>query len=169
MKEKSDFARKPKIARGHELVFPVMALVFAIYYLSTIMDLTWEAQINGVLIGSILILLVLFFLAKVAWEVFRGVAVLSFDVLTQPGRIQLTRIGVLLLGIAYVIVIQWAGFTLTTFGFLIAAMLLLGVRSPFRLILISLIFSSAGYYFFIELLETRLPPGPIERLIDWLI
>jgi len=169
MEEKPDFTRKQKIARGHELIFPVMALIFAIYYLSTIMDLTWEAQINGVLIGSVLILLVFFFLAKVALEVFRGVAVLNFDVLTKPGRIQLTRIGILLLGIAYVIVIQWAGFTLTTFGFLIAAMLLLGVRSPVRLIFIPLVFSSAGYYFFIKLLETRLPPGPLERLIDWLI
>jgi len=168
MNEKIDMQKKEKKAKGDELVFPLMALAFAIYYLSTIMGLSWEAQINGVLIGSVLIFLIAIFLVKTALELWRGEINLKFEKFVFKEGIQLTRIWFMLLGVAYVIVIPWAGFTLTTFGFLLASMLLLGVRSPIKLLAVSVALSASGYFFFIHLLDTRLPPGPIERLIGWL-
>ncbi len=80
----------------------------------------------------------------------------------------MVKLGLLALGVAYVLVIPWLGYTLTTFAFLIAAMLILGVFSPSRLIGISLVLSLTGYYFFIVLLDTRFAPGPFEKFIQWL-
>lgn len=169
MEERSDSLKNHKKAKGDELVFPLMALAFAIYYLYTIMDLSWEAQINGVLIGSTLILLIIIFLIKTAVAVLRGEADLKFKTLITHRSAQFKRFGLLFLAVLYVIVIPWAGFTLTTFAFLLTAMILLGVRSPLRLLTISLVLAITGYYFFISLLDTRFPPGPIERLIEWLL
>ncbi len=64
MEEKKDSEQKQLTRKGDDLVFPIMALLFAFYYLYTIKDLAWEAQINGFLISSILIILVLIFLVK---------------------------------------------------------------------------------------------------------
>ncbi|MDF1592521.1 MAG: hypothetical protein P1P89_13470 [Desulfobacterales bacterium] len=168
MNEKSDTPEKEKKAKGDELVFPLMALAFAIYYLYTIMDLSWEAQINGVLIGSILIFLVFIFLFKTALDRWQGKISLKFKNFVFKSGARFTRVWFLLLAVAYVIVIPWGGFTLTTFSYLVAAMLLLGVRSPVRLFTISLALSISGYFFFITLLETRFPSGPVERMIEWL-
>jgi len=169
MNEKPDIPKKEKKAKGDELVFPIMALAFAIYYLYTIMDLTWEAQINGVLVGSILIFLIGIFLFRTVLDRWRGKISLKFKTFVFKSSIQLSRVWFLLLAVAYVIVIPWGGFTLTTFGYLLAAMLLLGVRSPVRLFSISLALSISGYFFFITLLHTRFPSGPVERLLEWLL
>ena len=55
MKETAGSEQKQPAMKGDELVLPIMALLFAIYYFYTIKDLSWEAQINGLMIGSILI------------------------------------------------------------------------------------------------------------------
>jgi len=155
-----------KKARGDELVLPLIALAFAIYYLSTIWDLTWEAQINGVLIGGVLIVLIFVFLFKIAAEYFRGDTSLRMEKLVSLDQHQIKRIGLILLTAAYVFFIQWTGLTLTTFLFLMAAMALLGVRSRLLMLGISIVLSILGYIFFIVLLNTRFPPGPVERLIE---
>lgn len=168
MKETIGSEQKDTPRKGDDLVFPIMALLFAIYYFYTIRGLSWEAQINGALVGSILIILVLIFLVKTGLEVIRGQANLRSKSLFKFNRVQMIKIGLLSLAVGYVLVIPWAGYTLTTFTFLIAAMLVLGVFSPTKLIGISLVLSLAGYYFFIELLDTRFTPGPFESFIQWL-
>jgi len=156
---------KPK---GDELVLPIVALLFALYYFYTIKDLAWEAQINGFLIGSVLILLVLIFLARTGLEVIRRQASLEFSDLFRWGPFQAARLGLFGLAVAYVLVIPYAGYTLTTLAFLAAAMFVLGVRSLVKILGISLILSFTGYYLFIALLDTRFPPGPVEKLIETL-
>jgi len=168
MKETASSEQKQPTRKGDDLVFPIMALLFAFYYLYTIKDLSWEAQINGLMISSILIILVLIFLVKTTLELIRGKASLQSRSLFHINRMQMVKLGLLSLAVAYVLVIPWAGYTLTTFTFLIAAMLMLGVFSPRKLIGISLVISLAGYYFFIVLLDTRFTPGPFEKFIQWL-
>jgi len=161
MNKKSDIPEEEKKAKGDELVFPLMALAFAVYYLYTLMGLSWEAQINGILVGSILIFLIAVFLLMTVLDRRRGKISFKFKTFVFKSSSQMTRVWFLLLAVAYVIVIPWTGFTLTTFG-------LLGVRSPVRLFTISLAMSVCGYLFFITLLKTRLPSGPVERLVEWL-
>lgn len=168
MEEKTDTKKENIKPKGDELILPILALVFAIYYLYTIKDLVWEAQINGLLIGSILILLVLAFFFRTGLEVIRHQASLKTGDLFRWNKYQAARIGLFGLAVVYVLAIPYAGFTLTTFVFLVTAMLVLGVRSPVKLITISLILSLTGYYLFIVLLDTRFPPGPVEHLFKQL-
>jgi hypothetical protein len=168
MNEKVDIQKTEKQARGDELVLPFIALAFAIYYIYTIIDLSWEAKVNGILVGSVLIFLIFIFLCRIALDRWQGKISLKFKTFVFKSGIQVTRVWFLLLAVAYVIAIPWGGFTLTTFGYLVAAMLLLGVRSPVRLLGVSLALSVSGYLFFITLLDTRFPSGPVERLIAWL-
>ena len=168
MPDKSEKQHEQSKQRGDELVLPILALLFAIYYLYTIKDLAWEAKINGLLIGSVLILLVFIFLVKIGIEVIRHESSLRFGDLLRWGRVQARRIGLFSLAVLYVLVIPYAGYTLTTLLFLFLAMLVLGVRSPVKLIGVSLVLSLTGYYLFIALLDTRFPPGPVEKLFGML-
>ena len=51
-----------KISIGAELIIPVFGLLFAVYYLTSIWNIRWEAQVNGFFHSTILLILVAAFL-----------------------------------------------------------------------------------------------------------
>jgi ABC-type Fe3+ transport system permease subunit len=113
-------ARRPV---GGDLIIPIAAVAFTLYYFSTIISSPWEAQVNAFFVGSILIVLVLILLIRLAYSVASGEATLRLGALIEPVAVAPRRLSVLLLAIGYVLAIEWLGFTLTTFIFLAAAML----------------------------------------------
>ena len=151
---------------GGDLVIPLAALGFTAYYFSTIMESPWTAQVAAFFIGTILIGLILLFLVKTAAAVARGQADLRAGVLIAPTGLLPTRLALLAITAAYLALIDWGGFTLTTFAFLLAAMLLLnrGRRAGFILGL-SLAVSLGGYLVFILAFDTRFPRGPFEEFM----
>ena len=46
---------------GSQLIIPIAAILFTIYYFYTIIDAPWTAQVAAFIVGSILILLVVLF------------------------------------------------------------------------------------------------------------
>ena len=55
-----------------ELIIPAMALLFAIYYLTTITDVPWIAQASAVLVSSLLIVSILAFCVRIVFRVRAG-------------------------------------------------------------------------------------------------
>jgi len=155
---------RPKVVGG-DLVVPLAGVIFAIYYFVTIWDLTWEAQINGLLIGTVLIALVLLLLVRTARDVARGRARLGWGPLGGALPLQLQRAALLGLAILFIPLIQWLGFTLATGLFLFCGLYAMGVRDRRRLIGLPLGLSLAGYLLFIVALDTRFPYGPVEHLL----
>ncbi len=156
----------PKRQLGGELIIPVLALGFTGYYFSTIIDSPWTAQVNAFLVGSILVVLVLAFFAICVRELRRGRATFGASDLFEPRRLIPKRAGFISLTLAYLVVLTWLGFTLTTFLFLAGSMLLLGSgRRPALCMALSAVMAGIGYAAFIALFETRLPKGPIEDLL----
>lgn len=156
----------PKRQIGGELIIPVLALAFTLYYFSTIIDSPWTAQVNAFLVGSILIVLVLAFFGVCLRELRRGRATLGVSNLFEPRRLLPRRAGFIGLTVGYLLVIGWLGFTLTTFLFLAGSMLLLGGgRRPALCLGLSAAMAGIGYAAFIALFETRLPEGPVETLL----
>ncbi len=152
---------------GGDFVIPLAALGFTLYYFSTIIDSPWTAQVAAFFIGAILIGLILLFLVKAAVAIGRGEADLGTGALVAPSGLLPTRLALLAITAAYLALIEWGGFTLTTFAFLLAAMLLLnrGQRPGFILGL-SLAVSLGGYLVFILAFETRFPRGPFEHFVQ---
>jgi len=70
----------------------------------------------------------------------------------------------LVLTIAYIALIEWSGFTLTTLVYLFLAMLLLGA-DRMRALWVSLAYAIGGYLLFIAAFDTRFPAGPFESLM----
>lgn len=151
---------------GGELIIPVLALAFTLYYISTVIDSPWTAQLNAFLVGSVLIVLVVAFFGVALRETLQGRATLSAANLLAPYDILPTRLGFIALSFAYLVFMPWLGFTLATFVFMTASMLLLGRgQRPLFVLVVATIMAAVAVGAFIILFEKRFPKGPVEVLI----
>lgn len=155
---------------GGELVIPIAGLAFTIYYFSTILDSPWTAQVSAFFVGAILIALITAFLIKTVVAYMAGEVDFAPGPLAEPLSFLPKRVALLGLTVGYIIVIHYLGFTITTFLFMAASMLLLSNGRNIAFILgLSLVVSVAGWALFILAFETRFPIGPFEALMNTLI
>lgn len=170
MSSRKPMSESEKKPIGGELVIPVAALLFTLYYFSTIINSPWTAQVSAFFIGTVLIVLVLAFAIKSARAVRRGEASLGLGALITPMSYIPKRLILLGLTLGFIVLVQWGGFTLSTFVFLALAMLCLndGRRKGFILAL-SAALALGGYLLFILAFETRFPKGPFEQLMETML
>jgi len=169
-----DEHRSPRGRRTHpvggDLIIPIAAVAFTLYYFSSIISSPWEAQVNAFFVGSILLVLVAVQLVRSGRQLLTGEGDLGLGELIGPTTILRKRLLLLLLTIGYVAVIEWLGFTLTTFLFLTAAMLLLNDgRRPGFILGLAAALALGGYLLFIVAFQTRFPTGPLEHLLGAVI
>ena len=156
---------REKAALGADLVIPLLALGFAAYFFVSIRGLAWEAKANGVIIGTILVLLAIAQLARIAIAVARGRATLATDILWQPREVLGKRIALVAVTIAFIATIKWLGLTLGLLLGMLAALWIMGVRKRGPLLAIPVVVAAAAYGLFIAALNSEFPHGPIERAL----
>ncbi len=159
--------RDEKRQIGGELIIPVLALVFTLYYISTVVNSPWTAQLNAYMVGSVLIVLVLLFFAVTLREVVSGRASLGASNLFAPYEILPKRLAFIGLTLGYLVVIEWLGFTLTTFLFMISSMYVLGNgKRPGAYLLTAVISATVALVVFVIIFQKRFPKGPIEYFVQ---
>lgn len=148
---------------GGELVIPGLAIVFTLYYFSTIIDAPWTAQVNAIGIGGVLLILCVAFIVRGLAMVSRGTASFGMANLFTMDDIRTGRVWLLAATVAYCYFIVDLGFTLTTFLFLLVSMLVLAKgRQPLLVLIVSAIMSLCGWALFIWAFDTRFPRGWFE-------
>jgi hypothetical protein len=157
-----------------DCIIPALALIFTIYYLTTITEVPWISQASAIVVSGLLLLAILAFVMRSIWRVRRHEETLRLEGSLQDmlGFMPTSarRIGLLLLAIAYAWVIESVGFTLTTFVFVIAAIILLSSLANWkRALMVSVSCSVIGYIVFVYLFKTRFPAGPIEHWLQGII
>ena len=80
--QKSGKPAKP--AAGAELVLPVAALLFTIYYFTTIINVPWTAQVSAFFVGTILIGLIIALVTRELINDTRGEESLGIGPLFAP-------------------------------------------------------------------------------------
>jgi hypothetical protein len=155
-----------KAALGADLVIPVLALGFSIYFFISIVDLSWEAKANGMIIGTLLLILVAIQLGRIALGLVRRTGTLGFAPLLEPRPILRQRIAMVLVTVAFIATLRWLGLTLALFLGMLAGLRVMGVRKPLHLVSIALAVAAAAYMLFIFTLDSGFPHGPVENLID---
>ncbi len=159
-------AKPDKEHIGGDLIIPVAALVFTLYYFSTIIESPWTAQVSAFFIGTILIGLVIIFAVKSVVSMMGGEADLGMESLVAPRSYVPKRLVLLGLTLGYIIFVEWGGFTLTTFAFMALAMLLLNEgRNKRFIVILSGTLALGGYLLFIVAFDRRFPLGPFEQLM----
>jgi hypothetical protein len=157
---------RPKAPLGADLVIPLLALGFAIYFFWSIVDLAWEAKANGVVIGAVLIGLVALQLVRIAADVAKGRGDLRADPLWRPGDAFAKRLGMVLVTVAFIALLETLGLTLSLLVAMAAALAIMGVRKLSTIAWISAAVSAAAYILFIAVLDSAFPHGPIEKLLS---
>ncbi len=157
---------REKASLGADLVIPLLALGFAIYFFWSIADLAWEAKANGVVLGVALIALVVVQMARIGWAVAQGRADLRSGALWEPREVLLKRLGMVAVTVAFIFLLQVLGLTLALFSAMAVALWIMGVRKPSLLLGIAFGVAAAAYLLFIALLNAGFPHGPIEKLLS---
>ena len=162
--------RDEKRQIGGELIIPVLALIFTLYYISTVINSPWTAQLNAYMVGSVLIVLVLLFFGFALREVLARRATLGASNLLAPYAILPKRLAFMGLSLGYLLVMDWLGFTLTTFLFMGSSMYVLGNgRRPGAYLLTAIISAAIALGVFVILFQKRFPKGPIEYFVQALM
>lgn len=156
---------------GGELIIPVVALLFTVYYLTTIWNSPWEAQVAAFLVASVLLALIVIYLIRTALELKAGKVSLAIGALIEPRWILPKRLAVIALTVAYLVAIDYLGFTLTSFLFLFVMMSVLGdaLLEPRRFATfagVSAVLSLGGYFLFVVAFDTRFPNGLFEQFMS---
>ena len=152
---------------GAQLIIPIAAIAFTIYYFWTILDTPWTAQVSAFFVGTILLVLSVAFVAKQVYERQRGRVTFGLGDLVTQTDLTSGRAAIFALTLLYIYVIQWGGFTITTFCFLFISIAILNRARRLGLAaLVSLIMVIAGYLLFIVAFDTRFPRGPFEILMQ---
>ncbi len=161
---------KPPRQIGGELVIPILAVGFTLYFFSTIWNSPWTAQVSAFLIGGILLFVCSLFFIRCAFWLSRGEGSLGFSNLFTIDDIRTGRIGLLVTTIAYVAFIDPLGFTLMTFLFLAISMLILAKgKNPGFITMVSATMALTGWAVFIWAFDTRFPRGWFETTMQAII
>jgi hypothetical protein len=155
-------------ALGADLVIPLLAAAFTIYFLVSTASLTWEAKANGVVIGTVLLVLIAMQVVRIGVRVLSRDATLGLGEFGRRSPVQAKRLALVGLLALFVAVVPWLGTTLSLLLVMAASMWILGVRTPRTLVVVPILTAAAVYVLFIAFLETRLPHGVIENLISTL-
>jgi hypothetical protein len=102
-------------------------------------------------------------------KVVRGQANLRFVSLLEPIEVAPKRALLFLLTLAYIFFIDWTGFTITTFLFLVGGMFLLSGwerRNKIFVVILSALLAIGGYLLFVVAFERHFPKGPFEHAFE---
>jgi hypothetical protein len=157
---------EPRPALGADLVVPLLALAFAAYFFFSIAGLAWEAKANGVLIGSILVILALIQVARLGARFIRREGSLSLEPLLGPREALPKRVAMVAVTVCFIVAMQWLGLTLALFLAMAAALYAMGLRKPWRIFWVAFAVAACAYLLFIALLESDIPHGPVEKAIS---
>ena len=152
---------------GAQLIIPIAAIAFTIYYFTTIIDSPWTAQVSAFFVGTLLLVLCIAYVGKAIYDRARGRVTFGLGDLFTHADLTSGRAAIFVLTILYMYVIQWGGFTITTFFYLFLSIAILNRARRLGLAsLVSFIMVTAGYLLFIVAFDTRFPRGPFEILMQ---
>lgn len=153
-----------------ECIIPILGVLFTVYYVYSIIDAPWTAQVNAVLVGTTLILVSAIFFLKKFSLLIRGGAEFTVPFARLLPALQTPQTAFIVTSFLYLILIDFLGFTLTTTLFFWTSMLILGHRKrPYHKAILSVIMALIGYAVFIVMFETRLPIGILEQVLGKVI
>jgi len=156
----------PKKNVAGEFIIPAISVLFTLYYISTIVDSPWTAQVNAFLVGSVLLFVAAIFFVQKGLALRRHNAQFHIDFSAIPKAVKTPQTAFIVVSLLYLVFVDFLGFTLTTIIFFWVSMMILDRgKRPFMKAFIATIMALIGYAVFIAMFETRLPNGIIEQLI----
>lgn len=161
-------SRRPGILP--ELIIPVGAIAFAIYYLYTVWALPFQAKVVGIYVASAIGLLSLVLFARFAREVFRGTKSLGFAGFFSDPVSEVRRWGILAATCLFIALMPALGFVVSLFLFVLACVLLVGGMERLRAgLIISASLTAIAFAIFILFVKVRFPLSGVDTFLRDLV
>lgn len=156
---------KTGAASATELIIPVTGSLYAVYYIVSVWNFPFQAQLSGVVLAGLFLFFALLFFLRTFGQIVTNRFDWRMAGLLGPTQEHRARAGFLVLVFGYLYLVPWGGFTLTTFVFLLVGSYLSGLRPWSKALIFAAVGAIGGWVFFILILGTRFPQGPFEQLV----
>lgn len=149
-----------------ELIIPAGAIAFAIYYLSTVWELPFQAKVVGIYVASAIGLLSLLLFFRFRREILSGAKSLSFAGFFSDPVSEGRRWSVLALTFAFIGLMPVMGFVVTLFLFVFLAVIVIGGIQRLKVALITASsLTAVAFLIFIVFVRVRFPTTVIDETL----
>jgi hypothetical protein len=153
-----------------ELIIPVLSVAFAIYYLSTVWSLPFQAKVVGIACSGAIGVLTILLIIRFAGEVARGEKGMDFRGFFSTRAYEVKRWGVLAATILFIALMPVLGFTVTLFAYILTVVLLIAGMVRLKAALITATSLTAiAFVVFILLTNTRFPLTAVDTFLRGLV
>jgi hypothetical protein len=152
-----------------ELIIPIGTIAFAIYYLSTVWELPFQAKVVGIYVaGAIGILSVLLFI-RFGRELILGRKSFGFGGFFSDAVSESRRWGVLALTIGFIALMPILGFVVTIFAFVFSTVIVIGGMERLKAAFFTAFgMTTVAFLVFIVLVQVRFPTNIIDLTLKGL-
>ncbi|PWK62268.1 tripartite tricarboxylate transporter TctB family protein [Roseicyclus mahoneyensis] len=152
-----------------ELIIPIGTIAFAIYYLSTVWDLPFQAKVVGIYVASAIGILSFLLAIRFGREILTGAKSLGFAGFFSDPVSEGRRWGVLALSIGFILLMPVLGFVVTIFAFVFSTVIVIGgVQRLKAAFFTALGMSTVAFLVFLVLVQVRFPTNIIDQTLKGL-
>ncbi len=153
-----------------ELIIPVFAIGFAIYYLSTVWELPFQAKVVGVYVSGAIGILSLILCIRFAREIISGAKALNWNGFLSAPQHETRRWATLVATVLFIGLMPVLGFALTLFVYVFVLVILVGGMQRLRqAFVISGILTATAFAVFILFVKVRFPQSIIDETLKALV
>jgi hypothetical protein len=153
-----------------ELIIPVGAILFALYYLSTVWTLPFQAKVVGIYVSAAIGILSLILFVRFAGQIARGKKDFSFHGFFSDPVSESRRWGAMGATILFIALMPVTGFALTLFVYVLTLVLLVGGREKMKAaLIISTSITAIAFAIFILAVKVRFPQSAVDEFLKSLV
>lgn len=153
-----------------ELIIPVGSILFAIYYLSTVWELPFQAKVVGIYVSAAIGFLSLILFLRFAGQLARGKKAFNFHGFFSNPVDEGRRWGVMAATILFIALMPVTGFVVTLFAYVFATVILVGGREKVRAaLLMSTGITATAFAIFILFVKVRFPQSFVDEFLKSLV
>lgn len=147
-----------------ELIIPVGAIAFGIYYLSTVWELPFQAKVVGIYVAAAITALSVVLFIRFGREIWLGQKTWGFAGFFSDPVSEARRWSVLALTIGFIVLMPVLGFVVTIFAFVFSAVIVIGgVQRIKAAFFTALGMTIVAFFVFIVLVKVRFPTNIIDQ------
>jgi hypothetical protein len=148
----------------------VGAIAFAIYYLSTVWTLPFQAKVVGIYVSGAIGILSLILFVRFGRELRSGAKALSWNGFFSNPVDESRRWGAMLATVLFIALMPVTGFALTLFVYVLTLVLLVGGRTKLKAgMIIATVITVIAFGIFILGVKVRFPQSPIDEFLKSLV
>jgi hypothetical protein len=153
-----------------ELIIPIGAIAFGIYYLSTVWDLPFQAKVVGIYVSSAIAILSLILFVRFAREIWSGEKSFGFQGFFSDPVSEGRRWSVLVATLLFIGLMPVLGFAVTLFLFVFSTVILIGGMQRLKVALIAATsMTVVAFAIFILFVKVRFPLTIVDQTLRDLV